>query len=310
MSERIRERSTKSFALESISSHDTIQQICLVNLTEPRLSSFQTRTDILKAYPLGKYAPTRWNDHYDKGSKSNPESGKLISKIYTDEGVFTNWRMLCMFNQKREPEPELELIATQLHDCSQFVLEWVLGHILNAGMRLGYSMKDILNDQGLAKFNALQAAASGGHYSTVQFLLDKGADVNIAGDNYGATLQTASRRGHLSVVQLLLDHNADVDAQTSQYGTALRASSAYGYYSVVQLLLDRGADVNINTQCGVYGTALLAASAKGHSSIVESLLDHHADVNAQGGIYGTALEAALEREHETVAQILRDAGAI
>jgi ankyrin repeat protein len=65
--------------------------------------------------------------------------------------------------------------------------------------------------------------------------------VNIAGDNYGATLQTASRRGHLSVVQLLLDHNADVDAQTSQYGTALEAALEREHETVAQILRDAGA---------------------------------------------------------------------
>jgi ankyrin repeat protein len=74
--------------------------------------------------------------------------------------------------------------------------------------------------------------------------LDKGADVNAQGGEYGNALQAASSRGHQEIVQLLLDKGADVNAQGGEYGNALPAASWGGYQGVVQLLLDKGADVN------------------------------------------------------------------
>ena len=44
-------------------------------------------------------------------------------------------------------------------------------------------------------------------------LLEKGADVNAQGGEYGNTLQAASRGGYKKLVQMLLDKGADVNAQ-------------------------------------------------------------------------------------------------
>jgi hypothetical protein len=46
------------------------------------------------------------------------------------------------------------------------------------------------------------------------------------------------------MVMLLLDKGADVNAQGGEYGNALKAASAGGYREVVTLLRDKGADVN------------------------------------------------------------------
>ena len=44
----------------------------------------------------------------------------------------------------------------------------------------------------------------------VQLLLDKGANVNSEGGDFGNALQVASMRGNKEIVQLLLDNAADV----------------------------------------------------------------------------------------------------
>jgi ankyrin repeat protein len=53
----------------------------------------------------------------------------------------------------------------------------------------------------------------GGHREIIQLLLDKGADVNAQGGEYGNALQAASWGGHQEAVRLLLDNGADVNAQ-------------------------------------------------------------------------------------------------
>jgi ankyrin repeat protein len=72
-------------------------------------------------------------------------------------------------------------------------------------------------------------------------LLDKGADVNAQGGDYGNALQAALSEGHEQVVKMLLDKGADVNAQGGDYGNALYTASARGYEQVVKMLLDAGA---------------------------------------------------------------------
>ena len=48
-----------------------------------------------------------------------------------------------------------------------------------------------------------------GHEAVVRLLLEKGADVNAQGGQYGNALQAASYRGHEAVVRLLLKSGAE-----------------------------------------------------------------------------------------------------
>ena len=57
----------------------------------------------------------------------------------------------------------------------------------------------------------------------VQLLLDKDADVNAEGGEYGSALQAALSKDYGDVVQQQLDKGADVNAQGGEYGCALQA---------------------------------------------------------------------------------------
>ncbi|KAJ7735413.1 ankyrin repeat-containing domain protein [Mycena maculata] len=164
-----------------------------------------------------------------------------------------------------------------------------------------------VNVQGGTYGTALQAVSYTGHERVVQLLLEKGADVNVQGGFYGTPLQAASSNGHEAVVQLLIEKRANVNVQGGEYGIGLQAASYNGHEGVVQLLLKKGADVNV--QGGIFGTALQAASCNGHEAVVQLLVKNRANVNVQGGIYGTALGAASVNGHEAVVKLLIEKGA-
>ncbi|KAJ7483618.1 ankyrin repeat-containing domain protein [Mycena latifolia] len=164
-----------------------------------------------------------------------------------------------------------------------------------------------VNTQGGQYGNALQVASQNGHESVVHLLIKKGADVNAQGEPYENALQAACTYGHESVVQVLIKKGADINAQGGNYGNALQVASVDGHESVVQLLIQKG--VNVNVQGGFYGNALQAASAHGHESVVQLLIKKGMDVNAQGGIYGNALQAASENQRDSIVQLLIDKGA-
>jgi ankyrin repeat protein len=78
-----------------------------------------------------------------------------------------------------------------------------------------------------------------GFVYVMEWLLDRGADVNAKGEHYyGNALQAASYEGQKAVVRLLLDRGADVNAQGGDYGNSLCATSVHGHDTVVRLLQD------------------------------------------------------------------------
>ncbi|KAJ7041372.1 ankyrin repeat domain-containing protein [Mycena alexandri] len=155
--------------------------------------------------------------------------------------------------------------------------------------------------------SSLQAAATRGHTEIVCILLDKGATVNAMGGGYGSSLQAAAGGGHTGTVSCLLEKGADVNAAGGYYGSSLQAAAAGGHTGTASHLLEEGADVN--AVGGYYGTSLQAAAAGGHTGTASRLLEKGADVNAVGGYYGTSLQAAAAGGHTGTASCLLEKGA-
>ncbi|KAL9080321.1 MAG: hypothetical protein Q9157_000908 [Trypethelium eluteriae] len=152
----------------------------------------------------------------------------------------------------------------------------------------------------------LYLAAKHGYYEMVKLLLNKGADVNSQGGDYGNALEEAALEGHEQIVRLLLDKGADVNAQDKFSGNALIAASLKGHGQIVRLLLDKGADVNARDEFS--DNALIAASEKGYEPIVRLLLDKGINIDAQGGPFTNALGAACASGSIGVVKLLLDAG--
>jgi ankyrin repeat protein len=114
---------------------------------------------------------------------------------------------------------------------------------------------------------ALMWASSRGHYSVVELLLAKGANVNAQDGYYGTALQAASRNGHKEIVQILLKNGADVNALGGIYETARQAASENGHEKIVQILLERGAvDIPESVRCKV------TKEEKMHEGIANSIV--------------------------------------
>src|SRR5437879_4970121 len=89
------------------------------------------------------------------------------------------------------------------------------------------------------------------HYA-LPILLEKQADVNGQGGEYGNALQAASARGHEGIVKLLLEKEADVNAQGGKYGNALQAASENGHEGIVKLLDRKSTRLNSSHRCISY----------------------------------------------------------
>ena len=90
-------------------------------------------------------------------------------------------------------------------------------------------------------FNAMWGAAYGGYDDEIQFLVERGADVNASPVKSRTTaLMVASYKGHESTVRLLLSHGSDPNAMV-EGETALSHAKQKGNLKIVQLLKQAGA---------------------------------------------------------------------
>ena len=87
-------------------------------------------------------------------------------------------------------------------------------------------------------------SAQNGHTGIVSLLLDKGMDIN---EKKGVVLRTACEHNRLETVQLLIGRGADVNLADSDGKTALMAAVSQRFNEIAHLLMDAGADANAVT---------------------------------------------------------------
>ena len=165
-----------------------------------------------------------------------------------------------------------------------------------------------VNAQGGLYGNALQAAAAGGHLSIVEFLLERGADVNVQGGYYGSALGAAAAGGDVEIVDILLKRGADVNAQG---GSLLRNATANGHLGIVQALLNYGVNPNEQPKMADRRSLLHIGVASGTLAVLEMLCGAGADtyLNTQDDSGLTPLHTAVNREDAEMVKFLLERGA-
>lgn len=154
----------------------------------------------------------------------------------------------------------------------------------------------------------------------VEYLLEKGANVNYQDAAGYSALYNAASRGHSNIVQLLLAKGAKVDAETtrdkyipldkeSSGWTPLMEACVKNHPTVVSQLLQAGANIQHKNMMGE--TPLILASRFGANDCISLLVKAGAKinedvcVNVTGSVCYTPLMAACSENHaDTVQQLL------
>jgi hypothetical protein len=111
--------------------------------------------------------------------------------------------------------------------------------------------------------------------------LGKGVIIHICDPRGNTHLHRAVMEGAKPfVIEFLLDRGVDINARNEAGETALIIAAWYGRHELVELLLKRGADPNVKTREGL--SALKVASKNGHGSTVDMLLAHGAKPGRKG----------------------------
>lgn len=108
--------------------------------------------------------------------------------------------------------------------------------------------------------------------STVNTLLERGADPSVKGKKGSTPLHFATSRGNEEIVKILLQHSkVNVNVKDVSGKTALHMACCEGHSKVCQLLLNYGADIKAVSADKT--TPLHSAILNGHSEVARMILN-------------------------------------
>ena len=185
---------------------------------------------------------------------------------------------------------------------------------------------------GLSPLHLTVGYGSKVHMDVIRLLLEKGADIESRGYGDCTPLQTAVAVGRKEIAEFLLARGAKVDVISKYWGTpahhamkdnlpemvrwsiakgvdipSLHQAAYYGETDKVRSLLSAGANVNQNDKADF--TPLLCAVFGRKRDMVELLLRNGANIEARSCGYVTPLFWACKRGHLDMVKALVENGA-
>ena len=147
-------------------------------------------------------------------------------------------------------------------------------------------------------------AARGGHKEMVNFLIEKGATVDVANEWGDTPVNEAGTMGHWEIVWLLADNGANLTrGQEGGHGGLVLSAIRHHSTEALSQLNARGVPMDMKHWNG--NTALHEAARSGELAIVDWLLAHGADTNAQNDSGESPIsEASAMGHHEVVWRLL------
>ena len=146
----------------------------------------------------------------------------------------------------------LHLLATQDNESL------VVSEMAELFMNWTSTSQAMLNHKNRLSETPVYLAARAGHLLTVQFLVQRGASINIATEDGDSTLSAAMRSGNVELVVYLMHDGAIVDPLNKRGDTPLHVATTSGYPQIVSYLIDRGEDFNRQNNFGETPISLAA----------------------------------------------------
>uniref|UniRef100_S4RG64 Death-associated protein kinase 1 n=1 Tax=Petromyzon marinus TaxID=7757 RepID=S4RG64_PETMA len=144
----------------------------------------------------------------------------------------------------------------------------------------------------------LLIAAACGNNQILEFLMSRGARVDVH-DKHGANaVYWAARQGHLHTIQFLKDKNCSLDNRDKSEETPLHVAARYGFVDVVQQLCKAGANPNPTDKSSP--SAKHCAAWHGHTPVAQALCRAGCALNMQNRDGETPLLSAAARGHRDI----------
>ncbi|CAF4113390.1 unnamed protein product, partial [Rotaria magnacalcarata] len=145
--------------------------------------------------------------------------------------------------------------------------------LIQNGARYDVEAKNLYD----GKINGLIVAAESGSFETLRLLVEAGLDVNYKIEGQGETagrtpLFCACAKGFQDIVEYLIDRGADVNGAEESGLSCLHIASAMGHDDTVRILCERGANVDQNFRFeGQDVTAYDLAESQQHDNVCQIL---------------------------------------
>lgn len=152
-------------------------------------------------------------------------------------------------------------------------------------------------------------AVIGKQKAALEFLMAQGADANSTAANGMTPLHIAAYHGFTEGGKILLDKRANPNARGGQYGTTpLHAAANGGHPEFIALLIARGADPNARDNQGNTPLIYIVGGDTERADVVEALLKGKANPNAPTGQNVTLVQIAQQKGYQRTIQLLRQYG--
>ncbi|XP_075470579.1 ankyrin repeat and SOCS box protein 2 isoform X2 [Ascaphus truei] len=164
-----------------------------------------------------------------------------------------------------------------------------------------------IDQRTLEEETPLYLATVRGHLECLQFLLESGAEPDIANKNKETPLYKACEWKNTEAVRLLVEHRANVNHRCNRGWTALHEAVARNELDIIDVLVKGGAKIEAKSCYGI--TPLFVAAQSGQIDALRYIVKCEADVNTQANDNATALFEASKNGHGSIVQFLLAQGA-
>lgn len=147
-------------------------------------------------------------------------------------------------------------------------------------MWLGVSL-DVPNEFTGRTF--LSLAAEKGQLQCLQLLFNTGCNINSYDVFRQTPLWWACKEGHLDVVKFLVETGADPELASTEgpFTAPIYCAALEGHRSVVEYLLDKGAHADLETTANIHALAMIAINEVAKKDMILPLLFDHVNVDIE-----------------------------
>ncbi|HDR3652409.1 TPA: ankyrin repeat domain-containing protein [Bacillus anthracis] len=124
---------------------------------------------------------------------------------------------------------------------------------------------------------AIKNAIKLGDTNEVKQLIGDDNEILNTMTSFGTWLHVAAKKGHLEIVEYLINKGIDIDAKGGTFdASALNLSAGEGHLEIVKYLIETGAELDVSL---AKRNPLFGAIYGGHKEVVEFLVEKGIDIS-------------------------------